>query len=107
VIDLSGVNFDNGIAGKFGVDIMQHMVRKTMITENLNKRYESGKIKRKNIDKARRLTGGTIWDANNVLLDEEILRLREEKEIEKETEKKELLLRLLRTITKGRNVTMI
>ena len=49
------------------MDIMQHMVKKTKVTQKLNKRYENGVIKRKNIDKARRLTGGTIWDANKVL----------------------------------------
>ena len=39
------------------------------------------------MDKTRRLTGGTIWDANNVLLDEEVLAIREAKEKEKDNEK--------------------
>ena len=76
------------------------MVRKTKVTQKLNKRYENGVIKRKNIDKARRLTGGTIWDANKVLLDKEILALREEKEKEKENERERVVKKAIKDYNK-------
>ena len=81
-IDLNNLNFDRGLAGEFTVDIVQHIAKNEKISENLKKRYETGRTTRNKIDEQRRLTGGVLFDANHIVLDEEVLKLREEKEKE-------------------------
>ena len=81
------MNFDAGLVGEFTVDIMQHIVKNEKVSENLKKRYENGRRQRQKIDSNRRLTGGVLFDANHILLDSEVLKLRESKEKEKNDEK--------------------
>ena len=82
-IDLTNINFDRGLAGEFTVDILQHIVRKEKVRENLNARYNEGQVVRGRIDETRRLTGGSMFKSNHIVLDEEVLRYREKKEDEK------------------------
>ena len=78
-------------------------MREDKINKNLSARYKNGAVRRKNIDKTKRLTGGTIWDANNVLLDEEVLAIREEKEKEKTIEKEKVVLKGVRDFNRRRD----
>ena len=82
-IDLTNINFDRGLAGEFTIDILQHIVRKEKVRENLNARYNEGQVVRGMIDETRRLTGGSMFKSNHIVLDEEVLRYREKKEDEK------------------------
>ena len=86
-VDLTDMNFEKGLAGEFTIDIMQHMVRNKKVNENLNTKYENGRTTRCQIDKQRRLTGGSLFDANHIVMDEEVLRIRESKEQDKMDEK--------------------
>ena len=86
-INLADLNFEHGLSGEFTVDILQHMVRKEKINENLNCRYERGRAKRGEIDSTRRLTGGSLFESKHIILDSEVLEYREGKEKEKEDEK--------------------
>ena len=86
-IDLTYLNFDKDLAGEFTIDILQHMVRKEKINENLNARYERGRATRGEIDNTRQLTGGSLFDSKHIILDSEVLALRQGKEQEKENEK--------------------
>ena len=79
-IDLNNLNFDKGLAGDYAVDIMQHIVKNEKVTKNLEKRYKNGRMQRRKIDDQRRLTGGTLFDVNHILLDNKVLHLQESKE---------------------------
>ena len=94
-IDLNNLNFEQGLAGEFTIDIIQHMVRNEKVTENLKKRYKNGQIQRRKIDETRRLTGGTLFEANHILLDSEVLNLRESKEKQKKNEKERIIYKLI------------
>ena len=82
-IDLTNVNFENGLAGDYTIDIIQHFVREKNVAENLNKRYKEGSDVREGIDLTKRLTGGTMFNGNKIVLDKEIFNIREGKELEK------------------------
>ena len=70
---------------------MQHMVRNEKVTNNLKERYVNGQIQRRKIDETRRLTGGTLFEENHILLDSEVLNLRESKEKQKKNEKERII----------------
>ena len=86
-IDLDNVNFDRGLAGEFSIDILQHIVKKENVRQNLSKRYKEGRCVRGMIDTTKRLTGGNMFKSNHIVCDEEVLAIREGKEEEK-TDKK-------------------
>ena len=90
-VNLADVNFDNGLAGEFAVDIIQQMVRKDKIRKNLNERYEKGREVRGIIDTTKRLTGGTMFKSDHIVLDEVILKYREEKEQQKVDQKEGII----------------
>ena len=83
LIKLSEVNFERGLAGEFAIDILQHIVRKDEVSNNLKTRYSDGEITRQRIDRTKRLTGGVMFKANHIVCDEEVLEIRREKEKEK------------------------
>ena len=70
---------------------MQHMVQNKKMSENLNARYENGRTTRCQIDTQRRLTGGSLFDANHIVMDEEVLCIRESKEQDKMDEKEAIV----------------
>jgi hypothetical protein len=39
---LDALNFDSGVAGDFTLDILQHLVKKESVCDNLHNRYEDG-----------------------------------------------------------------
>lgn len=41
-IDLQNMNFDRGLAGEFTIDILQDIVKKRKVRENLNSCYDKG-----------------------------------------------------------------
>ena len=57
---LDDLNFDSGVAGDFTLDILQHLVKKESVCDNLHNRYEDGRSLRQKITEARRLTGGAL-----------------------------------------------
>ena len=77
------MNFDRGLYGEFTIDILQHVVKKEKVHENFNARYNEEQSVRGMIDRARRLTGGTMFTSNHIVCDEEFLNIRGGKEKEK------------------------
>ena len=71
------------------------MVQNKKMSENLNARYENGRTTRCQIDTQRRLTGGSLFDANHIVMDEEVLRIRESKEQDKMDEKEATVLKAI------------
>ena len=65
------------------------------MSENLNARYKNGSTTRCQIDTQRRLTGGSLFDANHIVMDEEVLRIRESKEQDKMDEKEATVLKAI------------
>ena len=80
---LTTLNFKTGIANDFTLDILQHLVRSEFVKKDLHDRYADGKRIRKGIDATKRLTGGVLFKANKIFLDDEVLNIRKEKEIQK------------------------
>ena len=91
LIDLTNINFNKGVAGDFTIDIIQHFVRENNVAKNLHERYEQGRIVREGIDGSSRLTGGSMFNGNKIVLDEEILAIREGKEKEKSDAKAKVI----------------
>ena len=81
------MNFKKVLTGEFTIDIIQRMVRNEQVTTNFKKTYENCQIQRRKIDETRRLTRGTLFEANHILLDSEVLNLRESKEKQKNNER--------------------
>ena len=77
--------------GEYTIDIMQHMVRNEEVKKKLKEKYDNGRLVHKKIDDTKRLTGGTLFEANHILLDNEVLALRKSKEDEKANEKEGLI----------------
>ena len=90
-IDLENINFAQGLAGYFTIDIIQHLVKKEKVGQNLNKRYKQGTLVQEEIDKSRRLTGGGLFKARHIILDINVLEIREKKEKEKADEKEKMV----------------
>jgi hypothetical protein len=83
LVDLTNLNFEEGLAGNFTMDILQHLVRKEKVCENLHNRFEGARATRGEIDKAKTLTGGNLFKTKHIVLDEEVLAFREGKDREK------------------------
>jgi hypothetical protein len=62
------MNFESGLAGEFTLAILQHLVKKESVCENLHQRYEEGGSLREKIQEARRLTGGGLFSKFDTLL---------------------------------------
>ena len=88
---LDKMNFESGLAGAFALDILQHLVKKEKVCENLHARYEQGSSLREKIQDARRLTGGALFKIRHIALDKEVLALRESKEQEKTDERDQII----------------
>jgi hypothetical protein len=58
---LENLNFDSGGAGDFTLDILQHLVKKESVCDNLHNRYDDGRSLREKVSDARRLTGGMLF----------------------------------------------
>ena len=92
-IDLTNMNFEKVLAGEFTIDIMQQMVRNKKVSDNLNARYKNERTTRCQIDTQRRLTGGSLFDANHIVMDKEVLRIHESKEQDKMADKEATVLK--------------
>jgi hypothetical protein len=73
---LDNLNFESGVVGDFTLDILQHLVKKESVCDNLHNRYEDGRSLREKITDARRLTGGVLFKVRHVALGGEVLALR-------------------------------
>jgi hypothetical protein len=92
---LDRLTFDSGLAGEFSLDIIQHMVKKESVRDNLQNRYDEGRSLRENLKDARRMTGGTLFKVRHIVLDEEVLAMREEKEEEKTNERRQVVTNVI------------
>jgi hypothetical protein len=88
---LDKLNFNTGMSGDFTLDIIQHPVKKESVRDNLQNRYEEGRCLREKLKAARRMTGGTLFKVRHIVLDEEVLAMREEKEEEKTNERRQVV----------------
>jgi hypothetical protein len=88
---LDKMNFETGLVGDFTLDILQHLVKKESVCENLHQRYEEGGSLGKKIQEARPLTGGALFKVRHISLDGEVLALREAKEQEKTDEQDQVV----------------
>jgi hypothetical protein len=88
---LDKIHFERGLAGAFALDILQHLVKKEKVCENLHAQYEEGSSLREKIQDARRLTGGALFKIRHIALDKEVLALREAKEQEKMDERDQII----------------
>jgi hypothetical protein len=73
IIVLEKAQEQSGVAGDFTLDILQHLVKKESVCNNLHNRYEDGRSLREKITDARRLTGGALFKVRHIALDEEVL----------------------------------
>jgi hypothetical protein len=97
---LENLNFDSGVAGDFTLDILQHLVKKESVCDNLHNRYEDGRSLREKVLDARRLTGGVLFKLRHIALDDEVLALREAKEKEKVDERDQVVRNAFEEFTK-------
>ena len=78
------------------------MLKNQKISENLKQRYANGRETRQKIDETKRITGGVLFKANHILLDEEVLRIRKGKEKEKADEREKVILNAINAYNKNR-----
>jgi hypothetical protein len=72
---LDKMHFESGLAGAFALDILQHLVKRAKVCDNLHARYQQGSSLRKKIQDARRLTGGALFKIRHIALNKEVLAL--------------------------------
>jgi hypothetical protein len=66
---LDKMNFETGLAGDFTLHILQHLVKKESVCENLHQPYEEGGSLHEKIQEARQLTGGALFKVRHIALD--------------------------------------
>ena len=101
-IDMDDVNLDHGVAGDFSVDILQHIVKRKTVHQNLNLRYQQGRVLRRKIEKTKRLTGGNMFINSHIVCDEEVMAIREGKEKEKRIQKENSINKVITEYHKRR-----
>jgi hypothetical protein len=78
------LNLTSGYAGDFVTGMLQYAIKNERNTENLFKRYKEGKTLRESLKSQdnKRFTAGSLFKANRVAIDDEVLEYMEEKEVE-------------------------
>jgi hypothetical protein len=78
------LNLTAGYAGDFVTGMLQYAIKNERNTENLFKRYKEGKTLRESLKSQdnKRFTAGSLFKANRVAIDSEVLEYMEEKELE-------------------------
>jgi hypothetical protein len=74
----------SGFAGEFVTDMLQYAIKNEKNAENLNRRYEEGRTLRASLaeQENKRFSAGSLFKANRVAIDSEVLEFMEEKEKE-------------------------
>jgi hypothetical protein len=81
---LHNLNFESGVAGDFTLNILQHLVKKESLCNNLHNRYEDGHSLHEKLTDARQFAGGAQFKVHHIALNEEVLAsMREAKEQER------------------------
>jgi hypothetical protein len=96
---MSMMNFDSGVAGDFTLNILQHLVKKESVCDNLHNRYEDVGVRcvRKSW-----MQGDLPEErfSKSIALDEEVLALREAKEQEKVDKRDQVVKNAINEFTK-------
>ena len=78
---VDSLNLASGLSGSIIMDLLQNALKDEKVAENLMQKYKVGKSLRSQVDKAKkRMTTGIIFKFGQVVLDEKVLELVEEKE---------------------------
>jgi hypothetical protein len=74
----------SGYAGEFVTSMLQYAIKNERNTYNLFKRYKDGKTLRESLaqQQNKRFMAGSLFKANRVVIDDELLEYMEEKELE-------------------------
>jgi hypothetical protein len=97
-LDELNLNFVNGIAGEMTQDLLALLLRKHKIHEAFVKRKEEGQRVRTRLAtalKETRLTGGALFKIRQIVLDDEVLDLRKERDAAIRDGKKEVVIKLV------------
>ena len=78
------LNLVSGFAGEFVTSMLQFAIKNEKNTENLEKRYKDGRTLKESLlsQENKRFTAGSLFKANRVAIDSEVLEYMEEKELE-------------------------
>jgi hypothetical protein len=78
------LNLTSGYAGDFVTGMLQYAIKNEKNTENLTKRYKDGRTLKESLSQQenKRFTAGSLFKANRVAIDSELLEYMEEKEAE-------------------------
>jgi hypothetical protein len=78
------LNLTSGFAGEFVTGMLQYAIKNEKNSENLSKKYKEGKTLRESLaaQDNKRFTAGSLFKANRVAIDSELLEYMEEKELE-------------------------
>jgi hypothetical protein len=78
------LNLTSGYAGEFVTGMLQYAIKNEKNVENLEKRYKDGKTLKQSLSQQenKRFTAGSLFKANRVAIDSELLEYMEEKEEE-------------------------
>ena len=78
------LNLTSGYAGEFVTSMLQFAIKNEKNAENLEKRYEDGRTLKESLSQQdnKRFTAGSLFKANRVAIDSEVLQYMEEKELE-------------------------
>jgi hypothetical protein len=78
------LNLTSGYAGTFVTGMLQYAIKNEKNTENLTNRYKDGRTLKESLSKQenKRFTAGSLFKANRVAIDSELLEYMEEKEVE-------------------------
>jgi hypothetical protein len=78
------LNLTSGYAGDFVTGMLQYAIKNEKNTENLNKRYKDGRTLKESLSQQenKRFSAGSLFKANRVAIDSELLDHMEEKEKE-------------------------
>jgi hypothetical protein len=78
------LNLTSGYAGDFVTGMLQYAIKNEKNTENLTNRYKDGRTLKESLSKQenKRFTAGSLFKANRVAIDSELLEYMEEKEEE-------------------------
>jgi hypothetical protein len=82
---LDKMTFESGLTGDFKLNILQHLVKKESVCENLHQRYEENTLGEATY------RGAALYKVRHVALDGEVLALREVKEQEKTDERDQVV----------------
>ena len=76
-------NLEEGLAGEYAVGFFNHITSATKVKAMSAKKYEDGRREKQKLSNAKRLGGGTLFHSQHLVLDDEVLEARREKDQKK------------------------